>query len=144
MMFYLLFFIVIVAAFGIMSALITFVVQKTREIGMLKALGAQPFSIAILFLGQSLVVGVLGVVTGLAVGLTALAFRNEFLRFMNERLGFNLFPPSVYLFRELPAKTVSSDVFVICFFSLFFCLLAGVLPAVRAAWLSPVKALRNE
>ncbi len=144
MMFYLLFFIVIVAAFGIMSALITFVVQKTREIGMLKALGAGPFSIATLFLGQSLVVGVLGVASGLVVGLTALHFRNEFLRFMNERLGFNLFPPSVYLFRELPSKTVSSDVLVICSFSLLFCLLAGVLPAVRAAWLQPVKALRNE
>lgn len=144
MMFYLLFFIVIVAAFGIMSALITFVVQKTREIGMLKALGAGPLSIASLFLGQSVVVGVLGVASGLAVGLTALRFRNEFLRFMNEKLGFNLFPPSVYLFRELPAKTVASDVIVICVFSLLFCLLAGVLPAIRAALLQPVKALRNE
>jgi lipoprotein-releasing system permease protein len=144
MMFYLLFFIVIVAAFGIMSALITFVVQKTREIGVLKALGASPSSIASLFFCQSLIVGVIGVITGVGLGLFLLAYRNPFLRFMSEKVGFNLFPPSIYQFRELPARTVTSDVVVICAGSLVICLLAGVLPAIRAAWLAPVEALRNE
>lgn len=144
MMFYILFFIVIVAAFGIMSALITFVVQKTREIGVLKALGAGPASVATLFLGQSLVVGVLGVLSGLGFGLLALRYRNEFLHFMNERVGFNLFPADIYQFRDLPAETVATDVLVICGGSLVICLLAGVIPAVRAALLQPVEALRNE
>lgn len=144
MLFYLLFFIVIVAAFGIMSALITFVVQKTREIGALKALGAGPASIAALFFCQSLVVGVIGVLTGIGAGLFLLAYRNPFLRFMSEKVGFNLFPPSVYQFRELPAETITSDVVIICVGSLIICLLAGVLPALRAAWLQPVEALRNE
>ena len=144
MMFYILFFIVIVAAFGIMSALITFVVQKTREIGMLKALGATPLSVACLFLGQSLVVGVLGVLSGLGVGMFALHFRNQFLRFMNDVVGFNLFPSSIYQFRELPAEIVTQDVALICGVSLVICVLAGVLPALRAAWLQPVEALRHE
>jgi lipoprotein-releasing system permease protein len=144
MMFIILFFIIIVAAFGIMSALITFVVQKTREIGMLKALGATPLSVAMLFLGQSLVVGVLGVLSGLGFGMLALHYRNQFLRFMNDVVGFNLFPSSIYQFRELPAEVVTSDVVIICGVSLVICVLAGVLPALRAAWLQPVEALRHE
>ena len=63
-MFYLLFFIMIVAAFGICSALITFVVQKTREIGILKAVGATNAQVMWIFLSQSVIVGVLGVITG--------------------------------------------------------------------------------
>lgn len=143
-MFYILFFIVIVAAFGIMSALITFVVQKTREIGVLKALGATPASVALLFLGQTLVVGVLGVLSGLGAGLLALRYRNEFLQAMNRLTGYDLFPASIYQFTALPAKVVTSDVVIICSVSLVICILAGVLPALRAAWLQPVEALRNE
>ena len=143
MMFFILFFIVLVAAVGIMSALITFIVQKTREIGMLKALGATPMSVALLFLAQSLVVGVLGVLSGLGAGMLALRYRNEFLRFMNDVMGFNLFPSSIYQLRELPAEVVASDVTVICGVSLVLCILAGVLPALRAAWLQPVEALRH-
>ena len=143
-MFYILFFIVIVAAFGIMSALITFVVQKTREIGVLKALGATPGSVALLFLGQSVVVGVLGVLSGLGTGMLALRYRNEFLGAMNRLTGYDLFPASIYQFTALPAKVVPSDVAIICVMSLIICVLAGVLPALRAAWLQPVEALRNE
>ena len=144
MMFYLLFFIVIVAAFGIMSALITFVVQKTREIGMLKALGATPSQVALVFLSQSLVVGVVGVISGFALGWTGIRFRNDFLHFMNETFNLDLFPPELYQFRELPARIVTSDVVIICGGSLVICLLAGVVPALRAAWLQPVQALRHE
>ncbi|HTH46879.1 MAG TPA: ABC transporter permease [Candidatus Limnocylindria bacterium] len=144
MMFYILFFIVIVAAFGIMSAQITFVVQKTREIGMLKALGATPRSIRMIFLFQSWVIGLLGVVSGLGLGILALHIRNGFLRFMNQAVGFNLLPSSIYQFRELPAEVVARDVAVICVVSLVICLLAGFLPALRASWLQPVEALRHE
>src|SRR5581483_7171009 len=74
MMFYLLFFIVLVAALCILSAQITFVVQKTREIGMLKALGASNLQISGIFLGQSAIIGVLGIVTGLGLGLLAVTY----------------------------------------------------------------------
>ncbi len=77
-MFYLLFFIMIVAALCILSALITFVVQKTREIGMLKALGATDLQVSGLFLSQSGFVGVVGVAAGFGLGMLALATATSF------------------------------------------------------------------
>ena len=143
-MFYLLFFIMIVAAFGITSAQITFVMQKTREIGVLKALGATNGQVRWLFLSQSLIVGVLGVIAGFSLGLLALRFRNEFLDFMNKAFGFELFPANIYAFDRLPALIVPGDLAVICGGSLFICLLAGLLPAWNAGRLQPVEALRHE
>jgi len=144
MMFYLLFFIMIVAALCIMSALITFVVQKTREIGMLKALGATNVQVASLFLGQSAIVGTVGVVAGFGLGMLALAYRNDFLHFMNRITGFELFPASIYGFAELPALIIPGDIALICGSALLICLLAGVLPAWNASRLQPVEALRHE
>jgi lipoprotein-releasing system permease protein len=143
-MFYLLFFIMVVAAFGITSALITFVVQKTREIGMLKALGATNPQVMGLFLFQSLVVGVFGVLAGIGLGLLAVSYRNEFLAFMRQVTGFQLFPESIYNFTGLPALVVPADVVVICGGSLLICLLAGLIPAWNAGRLRPVEALRYE
>jgi lipoprotein-releasing system permease protein len=143
-MFYILFFIMIVAAFGITSAQITFVVQKTREIGMLKALGSTSFQIMSVFLSQSLMVGVLGVLSGLGLGILALHYRNGFLHLMNKWFGFELFPAKIYLFSQLPAVLVPRDIALICGGSLFICLLAGLLPAINAARLRPVEAFRHE
>ena len=143
-MYYLLFFIVLVAAFGITSALITFVVQKTREIGMLRALGATSAQVMYLFLSQSLVVGMLGVLCGFGLGMLAVTYRNEFLRFMREATGWELFPAALYNFYELPALIVPGDVALICGGSLVICLLAGLLPAWTAGRLRPVEALRHE
>lgn len=144
MMFYLLFFITIVAAFGICSALITFVVQKTREIGTLKALGATSGQVMWLFLSQSLVVGVMGVAAGYGLGMLALAYRNEFLALMRTWTGLELFPEQIYLFKELPALVVPGDVAMIAGGSLVICLLAGLIPAWNAGRLKPVEALRHE
>jgi lipoprotein-releasing system permease protein len=144
MMFYLLFFITIVAAFGICSALITFVVQKTREIGTLKAIGASSGQIVALFLGQSLLVGVLGVTLGFGLGLLAVVYRNDFLFFMRRVTGFELFPAKIYYFSELPALVLPGDLALICGGSLVICLLAGLVPAWNAGRLKPVEALRHE
>jgi len=143
-MFYLLFFIVLVAALCILSAQITFVVQKTREIGMLKALGATNLQISGIFLGQSAIIGVLGVLAGCGLGILALAYRNEFLHFMNRLTGWELFPASIYGFGELPAVIAPRDIAVICVSSFVICILGGVLPALRAGRLKPVEALRYE
>ena len=143
-MFYLLFFIMIVAAFGITSAQITFVVQKTREIGVLKALGATNAQVRWLFLSQSLIVGVFGVLAGYGLGLLLLRYRNDFLDLMNRLTGFELFPKTIYAFDRLPALIVPGDIAIICGGSLFICLLAGLLPAWNAGRLQPVEALRNE
>jgi len=143
-MFYLLFFIMIVAAFGIMNSLITFVVQKTREIGVMKALGAARAQILWLFLSQSLVVGVVGVSIGFGLGMLALAYRNEFLHLMNRLTGLELFPAKIYAFTELPALIMPTDILVICGSALVICVLAGLIPAWTAGRLNPVEALRHE
>jgi lipoprotein-releasing system permease protein len=143
-MFYLLFFIMIVAAFGITSAQITFVVQKTREIGMLKALGATGRQIMALFLLQSLVVGIIGVICGFGLGILAVSYRNEFLNAMRRVTSFELFPQSIYMFSELPAIINPRDVAVVCGGSLVICLLAGFIPAWNAGRLKVVEALRHE
>jgi len=143
-MFYLLFFIMIVAAFGIMNSQITFVVQKTREIGMLKALGAARGQVLWLFLSQSLIVGFSGVVLGFGLGMLALAYRNEFLHTMNRLTGIELFPASIYNFTELPALIDPRDIGLICGSALVICILAGVFPAWNASRLKPVEALRHE
>jgi lipoprotein-releasing system permease protein len=143
-MFYLLFFIMIVAALCILSALITFVVQKTREIGMLKALGATDFQVAALFLSQGALIGALGDILGYGLGMLALAYRNEFLHFMNRAFGFSLFPPSIYQFTELPAVIVRNDILLICGSAWLICMLGGLIPAWRAGRLKPVEALRYE
>jgi lipoprotein-releasing system permease protein len=143
-MFYLLFFIVIVAALCILSAQITFVVQKTREIGMLKALGATNLQVSGVFISQSAIIGVLGVLAGYGLGILALTYRNEFLHFMNHWTGWELFPASIYGFSELPAIIDARDIALICGSSFVICILGGVLPALRAGRLKPVEALRYE
>src|SRR5215471_16067836 len=143
-MFYLLFFIMIVAALCILSALITFVVQKTREIGMLKALGATDLQVAGLFLSQGALVGAIGDLAGYGLGMLALAYRNQFLHFMNNLTGFELFPAAIYGFTELPALIVSRDILLICGSAWLVCILGGVIPAWRAGRLKPVEALRYE
>ena len=143
-MFYLLFFIVLVAALCILSAQITFVIQKTREIGMLKALGASKLQISGIFLFQSAIIGVIGVTSGFGLGMLAVQYRNEFLHLMRHLTGWELFPASVYGFGELPALITPSDVAVICIASFVICLFGGLLPAWRAGRLKPVEALRYE
>ena len=143
-MFYLLFFIMIVAALCILSALITFVVQKTREIGMLKALGATDLQVSLVFLSQAALVGAIGDLAGYGLGMLALAYRNEFLHFMNRLTGFELFPASIYGFTELPALIIRRDILLICGSAWLVCILGGVIPAWRAGRLKPVEALRYE
>lgn len=144
MMLYILFFIVIVAAFGITCTLITFVVLKTREIGILKALGASSRQVAWVFLSQSLAVSIMGISGGMGLGILGVVYRNPFLRSMRRLTGQNLFDQSVYQFYELPALLVPGDLAIICGGSLVICLLAAAFPVWNASRLKPVEALRHE
>ena len=143
-MFIVLFFVMIVAAFGITSTLITFVVQKTREIGMLKALGCTGGQICLLFLSQSAFVAVTGTICGFGLGMLMLHYRNEFLAVMNRLTGFELFPADIYGFNQLPALIVPYDIMIICGSALVISILGGVIPAWKAGRLEPVEALRHE
>jgi lipoprotein-releasing system permease protein len=128
----------------ILSALITFVIQKTREIGMLKGLGATDLQVTLIFLSQAALLGAIGDIAGYGLGMLAVSYRNEFLHFMNRTTGFELFPASIYGFTELPALIVPHDIILICGSAWIICVLGGVIPAWRAGRLRPVEALRYE
>ena len=141
-MFIILFFIIIVAAFCIMNTLITVTVQKTREIGIMKALGARTAQIVWVFLAQGMCVGVLGTAGGLALGLTLLHYRNPFRDWLSATLHIEVFPAGIYEFEGIPAEVVPHDVAIICIGAFLLCSLAALAPAWVAARLDPVKALR--
>jgi lipoprotein-releasing system permease protein len=143
-MFFLLFFIVIVAAFGIMSTLITVTVQKRHEIGIVKALGANIAQIIWVFLGQGTIVGLFGTATGLGLGMTLIRYRNEFSRWLASTLHIEVFPRQVYQFSSIPAEVIPHDVAIICISAFLICSFAALIPAYFAARLDPVKALRYE
>ena len=143
-MFFLLFFIVIVAAFGIMSTLITVTVQKRHEIGIVKALGANIAQIVWVFLGQGTIVGLFGTITGLGLGMTLIRYRNEFSRWLASTLHIEIFPREVYQFSSIPAEVIPHDVAIICISAFLICSFAALIPAYFAARLDPVKALRYE
>ena len=143
-MFIILMFLVVIAAFGITSTLITVTVQKRREIGILKALGANTAQIVWVFLAQGMFVGFFGNLTGLIAGITIITYRNPFRTWLSDVLHIEIFPASIYELNGIPAEVVPRDVAVICISAFLICSLAALLPAYAAARLDPVKALRYE
>lgn len=144
MIFFLLTFIVVVAAFSITSSLLMSVVRKTREIGLLGAMGGRPRDVALCFCAQGLFIGVGGTAAGLALGFMLLHWRDALVQLIARlTMGPEAFV-KFYQFSSLPAHTAPGDVATIVAFSLAAATLAGLLPAWRAARLRPVEALRHE
>jgi lipoprotein-releasing system permease protein len=143
-MFIILMFLIVIAAFSIMNTLITVTVQKTREIGIMKALGARTWQIVWVFLAQGMLVGLFGNAIGLGIGMTLLHYRNEFKEWLANTLHIQLFPADIYEFSSIPAEIVPHDITVICISAFLICSLAALIPAYFAARLDPVKALRYE
>ncbi len=128
--------IVIVAAFNIVSTLSMVVHDKTREIGILKAMGLPSSAIRNIFLVQGLVIGAVGTGLGLVLGFAgALAL---------DRYKFIKLDPSVYFIDHLPVTTQPRDVILIVLASLLIAALATLYPAIQAAKLYPVDAIRSE
>ncbi len=144
MIFFLLLFIVIVAAFSVTSSLLISVVRKTREIGLLGALGGRPIQVAACFCAQGLFIGVLGTAVGLALGFSALAVRNHVVLWVARVTQREEVLRRFYQFSELPAHTSGATIALIVVLTIVISTLAGLLPAWRAARLRPVDALRNE
>ncbi len=144
MMFFLLIFITIVAAFSIMNTLITVTVQKTHEIGLLKALGFSSGHVMGVFFWQGWISGLIGIMTGTALGLTVLHYRNVLMHWISRQFHLELFPKELYRLEEIPAVIQLQDIGVVVLTVMVICTLAGIVPAWRAAQLDPAKALRSE
>lgn len=143
MMYIILFVVMIVAAFAIVNSEITFAVNKIKEIGLLKSLGASNRQVMWIFLGHSIAIGILGVGLGYALGRLFLANINNILRAL-DRHGIHALPPEIYKISEVPYQLLPHDVAIICGGGFLICMLAGLLPAWKASRLQPVEALRNE
>ena len=144
MIFFLLLFIVIVAAFSVTSSLLISVVRKTREIGLLGALGGEPWQVAACFCAQGLLIGLLGTLLGLGLGFTALYFRNDVVLGLARATQRQEVLQRFYQFSELPSHVSSGDITQIIVLTIVISTLAGLLPAWHAARLKPVEALRSE
>lgn len=144
MIFFLLTFIIVVAAFSMASSLLISVVRKTREIGLLGALGGKPRHVAICFCFQGFLIGIVGTGVGLVFGFTLLHFRNDIVRWFTELTGSEQVLARFYQFSQLPAHTNPHDMIMIIVCAMVISTLAGLLPAWRAARLKPVEALRSE
>ena len=143
-MFVILFVVLVVAAFCVAITLITVTVQKTREIGIMKAVGADVWQIVGVFLSQGMVVGLFGVVSGVGLGMGILALLNPFKDWMERQFGIEVFARNVYGFGSIPYQLDPAYVSVICVGAFVICSLAALIPAYFAARLDPVKALRYE
>ena len=143
-MFIILTLIVVVAALNITSMLIMIVMEKTKDIGILRALGATRGSIATLFLSQGCAIGILGISLGLAGGVTLALNLNRVAKWLEETTGIALFPPTVYYLDHIPTQVNVPDVVAVVGATFLLAMLAGTYAAVRAARLSPVDALRYE
>ncbi len=144
MMYIILFVVMIVAAFAIVNSEITFAVNKMKEIGLLKSLGASNRQVMWIFMGHSIAIGILGVGLGFALGKLFLMNMNSILHAVRDKVGFELLPAAIYNISEVPYKILPSDIAIICGGGFLICVLAGLLPAWKASRLQPVEALRNE
>jgi lipoprotein-releasing system permease protein len=130
------FFIMVVAAFNIVGTLTMVVTDKTREIGILRAMGLTSPAVARVFLVQGAVIGVVGTTIGLLLGLS--------VSYVVDRSGWVRINPAVYFIDHLPVHIEWSDVAVVVLASLAIALAATVYPSRSAAALTPVEAIRHE
>ena len=140
----LLFMIIFVAGFGILAIFFMIVVEKTRDIGILKALGALRQGILGIFLGYGLSLGIVGAGAGMTIGLLFVAYINEIADLLGLITGQEVFDPAIYYFQQIPTIVDPRTVAWIVSGALVIAVLASVLPARRAARLHPVEALRYE
>ncbi len=140
----LLFLIIAVAGFGILAIFYMIVVEKTRDIGILKSLGASSSGVMSIFLSYGLGLGIVGSTAGVVIGLLFVRYINEIEDGLSWVTGRKVFDEKIYYFFEIPTYVNPWMVFSVAAGAIAIAVLASILPARRAARLHPVRALRFE
>jgi lipoprotein-releasing system permease protein len=143
-MFCILSLIILVAAFNILSSLTMLVRAKTRDIAILRTMGAARRAMLRIFITVGLTIGVLGTMAGLLLGFLILYFRQDLVNFAQRISGQNLWDPSIRFITELPARTDPFEVMVIVILAIGSSFLFTLYPAWKAASTDPVQVLRYE
>ena len=143
-MFVVLSLIVLVAVFNILSSLIMLVRAKTRDIAILRTMGASRRGMMKVFVTVGVTIGSLGIVLGIILGAVFLFFRQDVVNFIQAVTGQNLWDPSVRFLTDLPAKPDPVEVAAIILIALMLSFLATLYPAYKAASTDPVQVLRYE
>lgn len=140
----LLFLIIAVAGFGILAIFSMIVVEKTRDIGILKSLGASNGGVMSIFLSYGLLLGVIGAALGTTLGLTLTIYINPIEKFLGRLTGTDIFPRGIYYFTDIPTDIQPLSVVLVNIGAVAIAVIFSILPALRAAMLHPVRALRYE
>ncbi|MDO9584868.1 MAG: lipoprotein-releasing ABC transporter permease subunit [Syntrophales bacterium] len=143
-MFIILSLIVLVAIFNVITTLIMVVMEKSRDIAILKSMGATSGSIMKIFIYQGLIIGIIGTVLGCAVGLAIASHLEKISLFIENLFGFKILPGDVYYLSSLPSLVNYGDVLIIVVGTLAISLLATIYPSRRASRMDPAEALRYE
>ncbi len=143
-MFFALSIIVLVAAFNILSSLVMLVRSKTRDIAIIRTMGATRRSLMKIFVTTGSVIGVLGTCAGLLLGFLVLFFRNGIVTGISKLFGIELWNPEVRFLTELPSRTDPFEVLLIAGMAMGLSFLATLYPAYRASNTDPVEVLRYE
>lgn len=143
-MFVILSFVVLVAAFNITSTLIMVVMEKRRDIGILRTLGASTQSILALFILNGLMIGLVGAFAGLICGTMFITYLNPIVAFLAGLFGIDLITADIYYFDHIPAELVPKDITTIGITAVVLAFISTLYPAWSAARVDPVDALRNE
>jgi len=136
--------IIAIAAFNVVSSLVLVVVDKRSDIAILRALGASPRDINVIFLQQGLLIAAVGTVLGTGLGVAASLGVTDFVAWLEQLLGIRFLNTDVYPIGYLPSDLRLADVLVINSAAVLLCFLAALYPARRAARLPPAEALRHE
>lgn len=140
----LLFLIITVAGFGILAIFYMIVVEKTRDIGILKSLGASSNGVMSIFLSYGLGLGIVGSTAGVVIGLLFVRYINQIEDFLSWITGRKVFDEKIYYFFEIPTSVSPLMVCSVAIGAISIAVLASILPARRASRLHPVRALRFE